>query len=116
MAGHRKTRMELSKEARRVMSRHSIDLSSCQYNVNASEIRLTGKLLKTNGTDYSGLEIEGLVKDLMMKLDGAMVVGECENWRFSSQHITFLGKRDTTKMSKEEADDLTSYDDFDVSA
>ena len=110
------SRMENSKDARRVLSRHGVDLSFCQYNVAGSEVRLTGYLCKLDGSEYNGLQIEAMIRDFMSNLDGFMIVGDLENWKFNSEHIQFLGDRGSHQenMSQEDADTEAEFDDYDL--
>lgn len=108
------TRMESSKEVRRVLNRNGIDLSYCQYSVAGKDIRLTGWLCKTDGTDFSATQIETMINDFKSTLRGFMVSGDCENWSFTSDYISFLGEREHGGSGYEEQTvyeiDLDDYD------
>jgi hypothetical protein len=91
--GHAKlSRMEANKEARRVLSRHRVDLSYCMYSCSGNEVRLTGELIKSDGGDFSATMIEGMIQEFCRKLPGFAIVGELDNWSFSGTHITSTGK------------------------
>jgi len=85
------SRLEANKEVRRVLNRHGVDLSYCQYSVGGMDIRLTGWLCKTDNTDYSGTQIEGMIQEFLRILPGFSISGNFDNWNFTSDHISFLG-------------------------
>lgn len=93
--------MESNKEARRVLNRHGVDLSNCQYSCSGSEIRLTGWLCRYDGSDFSGQMVEALVQDLKGKL-GIYVYGDLDNWKFSNESISFLGGKESKGNGGEE--------------
>ena len=87
---HKKlSRMESSKEARRVMNRNQVDLSSCQFSCSGKEITLTGTLKKTNGESFTAPLILALIEDFAHSLPGSTVTGHCDNCQFSPGHISF---------------------------
>ncbi len=88
------TRMESSKEARRVLNRNGVDLSYCQYSVAGYEIRLTGWLCKVDSSDFNAGQIEGMIHDFKKHLQGFYVAGDLDNWTFTSEFISFIGDRD----------------------
>lgn len=96
------SRLENSKEVRRVMNRFGVDLTQCQYSVTGREIRITGRLLKTDGSDFGGPEVECLIQEFQSVLRGFFVRGEMENWIFSSDHIQSVGKDQDKEETEEE--------------
>lgn len=88
------SRLQNSKEVRRVLSRNGVDLTICQYQCAGMEVRLTGILNKIDGSDFNSHQIEAMMADFANTLRGFTVVGECENWSFASDHITFLGSEE----------------------
>lgn len=88
------TRMESSKEVRRVLNRHGVDLSYCQYSVAGYEIRLTGWLCKTDASDFVAGQVEGMIQDFKKSLHGFYISGDLDNWTFTSEYISFIGDRD----------------------
>ena len=88
------TRMECSKEVRRVLNRNGVDLSYCTYSVAGYEICLTGWLCKTDGSDFIAPQIEGMIYDFKKSLQGFMVFGDTENWNFTSEFISYVGEKD----------------------
>ena len=88
------TRMESSKEVRRILNRNGVDLSYCQYSVAGYEIRLTGWLCKTDGSDFIAPQIESMIHDFKKVLQGFYIAGELENWQFTSEYITFTGDKE----------------------
>jgi hypothetical protein len=100
----RLSRMESSKEARRVLSRHCVDLSYCQYSCYGQEIRLTGSLIKTDGGDFNGPQVQAIIQEFQRKLPGAIICGELDNWRFSSDHIINLVNKGHRETYLEEED------------
>lgn len=85
------TRMESSKEARRVLNRNGVDLSYCQYSVAGYEVRLTGWLCKVDGSEFNPGMVEGLIHDFRKTLQGFYIAGDLDNWSFTSDHITYIG-------------------------
>ena len=115
------TRLESSKEVRRALNRHSVDLSFCQYSASGYEVRLTGWLCKVDGSEFHGLQIEALIQDLQRKLPGFFVNGDLDNWKFTTDHIQYLADRKSTVMNTEiVADEMSEteeeYDDYDTKA
>lgn len=110
------TRMESSKEVRRVLNRNGVDLSYCQYSVSGFEIRLTGWLCKTDGTDFIAGQVEGMIHDFKRSLQGFCLSGELDNWSFTSEYISFIGDREGNRQSGGNAEeqiweiDLDNYD------
>jgi hypothetical protein len=88
------SRMEANKEVRRVLSRHYVDLSYCQYSVAGLEIRITGWLCKIDSSDFSASHIEGIVHEFQRRLPGYYVAGETDNWCFNTDHISYKGQQD----------------------
>ncbi len=109
--------MESNKEARRVLNRHGVDLSYCQFSCAGSEVRLTGWLCKYDGSDFSGQMIEAMITDLQRQLPGIQVFGDLDNWKFSSDHISHVGEKQESKGNGGE-DNSERYeidvDDYDL--
>lgn len=116
------SRLESSKEVRRCLNRHSVDLSYCQYSASGYEVRLTGWLCKIDGSEFHGLQIEALIQDLNRKLPGFFINGDLDNWKFNPEHIQYLAERKSTIYSDEskKGDELSEteeeFDDFDIKA
>lgn len=62
------------------------------------EVRLTGWLCRTNGSDYNGPQIEAMIQDFERQLPGYRVFGDLENWNFTSERITYIGEKDGSKV------------------
>lgn len=92
------TRLEANKEVRRVLNRHGVDLGYCQYSVAGADIRLCGWLCKHDSSDFSGTMIEGMIQEFMRVLPGFTISGAFDNWSFSSDHVTFLGEKETEEQ------------------
>ncbi len=106
MSSQKLSRMECSKEVRRVLNQNRVDLTHCQYVVSGRDIRMTGWLYKTDGSDFSGQQIESLVADFQRRLSGFTVCGDMENWNFSSEHISKVGRHE-----EEEEDEVVAEKD-----
>jgi hypothetical protein len=108
------TRMEVSKEIRRVLNRHGVDLSYCQYTCTPYELRMTGWLGKVDGSDFTGTQLEAMIVDFRKQIAGINVYGDMENWSFTSDHISFVGERKEGAGFEEEQTvyeiDLDDYD------
>lgn len=101
------SRLESSKEVRRVLNRFGVDLTQCQYGVYGREICLTGMLLKTDGSDFGGQEIEYMIHEFQAILRGFTVRGEMDNWSFSSDHINSVGGEEE-QPHEEESEEVAS--------
>lgn len=108
------TRMESSKECRRVLNRHGVDLSYLQYTCTGFEVRLTGWLCKVDTSDFNGAQIEAMIHDFKKTLNGFSVFGDLDNWSFTSDHISFLGDKHSSGGGEESHEvyeiDLDDYD------
>lgn len=102
------SRLESSKEVRRVLNRFGVDLCQCQYGVYGREICLTGMLLKTDGSDFGGQEIEYMIHEFQSILRGFTVRGEMDNWSFSSDHIANLGGNEEEAPAEDETEEVAS--------
>lgn len=113
------SRMESNKEARRVLARHQTDFSYCQYSCCGMEVRLTGWLVKTDGTDFNGPQIEAIIFDFHRHLPGYTVMGEFENWNFNSERISFIGDKNASGDGGEDEEEqvyIIDLDDYDFDA
>ncbi|HLW56740.1 MAG TPA: hypothetical protein VKY27_05105 [Bacteriovoracaceae bacterium] len=105
----KQSRLESNKEARRVLNRHGVDLTYCQYSCSGREIRLTGTLLRYAGGDFKASQIETMIYDFQRLLPGFVIVGELDNWSFSSEHINYHGNSEEAEeeMQDEEVGEST---------
>ncbi len=112
------SRMECNKEARRVLNRHQTDLAYAQYSCCGMEVRLTGWLSKTDGTDFSGPQIEAIIFDFHRHLPGYTVYGDFENWNFNSERISYIGEKRTSESGEEEEQTIyyINPDDYEFDA
>lgn len=109
------SRMEANKEVRRNLNRHGVDLAYTQYSVAGMEIRLTGWLCKHDASDFNIGQIEYLINDFQRYLPGYSVCGEFDNWKFTTDHVSYLGdSKKTAAEEKQFIDDLNS--DYDSEA
>ncbi|HXH30463.1 MAG TPA: hypothetical protein VNJ01_06605 [Bacteriovoracaceae bacterium] len=99
------SRMECSKEVRRVLNRYHVDLSHCQYSVSGRDIRMTGWLFKTDGSDFNGQQLESMIQDFQQALSGFSVNGSLENWNFSSDHISAVSKNKDKEESEQKVEE-----------
>lgn len=106
MLKKKQSRLETSKEVRRVLNRHGVDLSFCVYSCYGLEVRLSGWLCKTDGSDFNTAQIEGIINDFQRSLAGYNLFGEFDNWHFSTERITFVGDRDEIKLDPLESEEL----------
>lgn len=100
------SRMEANKEVRRVMNRHGADLMYAQYSVSGLEIRITGWLCKHDNSNFNATQIEAMIQDFKRFLEGYTICGDLDNWKFSSNHIRFIGEK-----AEGEEDELTIVSD-----
>ena len=54
----------MSKEVRRVLNKHRVDLSVLDYSYGGSSVRLSGGLWKSDGSDFSVEALGYLITDL----------------------------------------------------
>lgn len=101
------SRLESSKEVRRVLNRYGVDLGQCQYSVAGREVLLTGWLCKTDGSDFGSQEISSMVNDFMTMIRGCSIRGDMENWSFSSDHITNVGKDENEDNTADQEVEVT---------
>lgn len=87
------SRLEGNKEVRRVLARHGTDLSYCSYSCAGTEVRLTGYLCKTDGSEFNVHQIESIIQDFLRHLRGFTICGDFDNWSFTQDHITHLGEK-----------------------
>lgn len=99
------SRLEANKDVRRILNRNGVDLSYTQYSVAGMDIRLTGWLCKYDGSDFSTVQIENLIHEFQRTLHGYSVSGDFENWQFTTDHISYIGKDDD--------DQPAFYEDYD---
>lgn len=109
------SRLEANKEARRVLAKHGVDLSECQYSCSSSELRINGYLQKNDRSEFHSQEIEALVIDFQRHLPGFYISGECENWKFSTDHINHVGGKENHQLKRgsHELEQHTYYIDLD---
>jgi hypothetical protein len=112
------SRMESNKAARSILNRHRVDLAYCQYSCCGMEIKLTGWLCKSDGSDFNGPQIEALIFDFQRHLNGFTVSGDFDNWNFNSERISYVGQKEDRGNGGEDEQttyeiDIDAYDDFD---
>lgn len=90
----KQSRHETSKDVRRVLNRSGVDLSYCIYSCYGLEVRLTGWLCKTDGSDYTIPLIEAMIEDFQRNLPGHNLIGDFENWSFSTERISYVGDKE----------------------
>ncbi len=108
------SRMECAKEVRRILNRNGVDLCYCQYSVGGSEVRLTGWVCRTDGSEFHTTHIDAIIIDFQNTLPGHNLTGDCDNWSFTTDHITRVGEK------KEKTEDNMGFnsedDDYDFEA
>lgn len=58
------TKAELSKEVRRTLNKHRVDLTMLDYSYGGSSVRLSGGLWKNDGSEFSVEALTYLINDL----------------------------------------------------
>ena len=91
---HKMSRMESNREVRRILNKHGVNLGYCQYSCCGKEVRLSGWLCKQDESDYNGMQIESMIQDFQRLMYGYTIVGEFDNWVFSTDHIMKLAQAD----------------------
>jgi len=64
MKAKKASKAEMSKEVRRVLNKHRVDLSVMEYSYGGSSIRLSGGLWRVDGSDFTPEAVSYLVSDL----------------------------------------------------
>jgi hypothetical protein len=105
------SRLEASKEARRVLNKCGVDLTQCQYSVAGMDVRLTGSLKKYDSSEFSIHQVESLILEFQRLLPGFSVSGELDNWNFSTNHITRLSEK--AEMVNQESEGFVYEVDYD---
>jgi hypothetical protein len=95
----KKSRFEVNKEVRRVLTRNGADTMEVGFQVYGREVNIFGTMVHGDRSDFSAVEIENLLTDFAGSLPGYNITGETTTWTFSYQAIKRLGK----KTSEEEA-------------
>lgn len=85
------SRMEASKEVRRILVKNSVDLSLAQYLVAGYEIRLSGWLIRIDQMDFTPKQVEIMIEEFQRRLPQYMLIGDMDNWNFTAAYITYLG-------------------------
>lgn len=101
------SRMEANKEVRRVLTRHYVDMSYCQYSVAGLDIRITGWLCKIDSSEFSSVNIESMIQEFQRRLPGYCISGDLDNWNFGTDHISRLAKEE------EESTYFANTEDYD---
>jgi hypothetical protein len=104
------SRLEGNREVRRVLTRHHADMGLCQYSCSGYEVRLTGWLRRTDGSEYNIHQIEVIIQDFQRNLKGIYIQGNLDNWSFTNDHITNLSKSVGTVKGHSNSED--EEDDF----
>lgn len=86
----KKSRFEVNKDVRRVLTRNGADTNQLGFQVYGREVSLYGTLIHGDGSDFGALEIEVLLTDFAGTLPGFNITGETSNWSFSHQGIRKL--------------------------
>lgn len=104
----KKSRFEVNKEVRRVLTRGGVDTNELGFQVYGREVNLFGRLIHGDGSEFSALEIETLLTDFTGALPGFNITGQTSTWNFSFQGIQKVGTKDdkpTVVFSDDELSD-----------
>ena len=83
----RQTKGERTKEVRRVLLRHQVDLTKVYFTANPRSIYFSGELIKASGHEITNSEMICLVEELNQL---GMIRSDLENWSISSDSVRFL--------------------------
>lgn len=72
------------------------------------EARLTGQLIRFDGSDFMAQQIESMIYEFQRILPGYVIVGDLDNWSFSSDHITFHGSNEEEEEEDNYAEESES--------
>lgn len=106
----KRSRFEVNKEVRRVLTRNGADTNQVSFQVYGREINLYGNLIHGDGSDFGALEIENLLTDFTGTLPGYNITGDTSSWVFSHQSIQKVGLKEN-KEDEEGKVDLVKDDD-----
>ena len=101
----KRSRFEVNKEVRRVLTRNGSDTNQVSFQVYGREINLYGNLIHGDGSDFAALEIENLLTDFSGTLPGYNITGDTNSWIFSHQSIQKVG----LKANKEDEETMTEF-------
>lgn len=87
MAGKRGSKAEMSKEVRRILNKHRVDLTVLDYSYGGSSVRLTGGLWRVDGSDFSVEAISYLISDLY---PFGMLYTDLVNWDLNGGNIRII--------------------------
>lgn len=83
------SRLEVNKDIRRILVRHSVDTTKLQFTCTGKLITMTGGIYGEGGKELSLSNIDAIFKDFTRM--GMRVYCELENWAISDGSITKKG-------------------------
>jgi hypothetical protein len=79
-----KSRAENSRQLRRVLSRHMVDMGSISFSAGLSSISITGLLIKNDGSEFTMTSVKNLVDDLSAF---GTITSDLANWELTGGSI-----------------------------
>ena len=101
----KKSRFEINKEVRRVLTRNGADTNEIGFQVYGKDVSLYGNLIHGDGSEFGALEIETMLTDFAGVLPGFNIVGETTGWMFSFQGIQKIHTSDARTTTVVFSDD-----------
>ena len=98
MKAKKATKAEMSKEVRRVLNKHRVDLSVLAYSYGGSSIRLSGGLWRVDGSDFTPEAVSYLVSDLGRF---GSIYTDLVNWDLNGGSIRIITEQEMEEQQKE---------------
>lgn len=91
MKKEKMTKAQYSKNLRRVLLRHQIDLSQIQFSASAHSVNLSGLLMKNTGTEVSVPSVIELQKELSRM---GQISTDLSNWIITNDSISKIERQE----------------------
>ena len=93
------SRLEVNKDIRRILVRHSVDTTKLQFTCSGKLITMTGGIYGEGGKELSLSHIDAILKDISRM--GMRVYCELENWAISDGSISKKGSHDKQQNNQQ---------------
>ena len=87
MVAKRGSKAEMSREVRRVLNKHRVDLTVLDYSYGGNSVRLTGGLWRVDGSDFSVEALSYLISDLY---PFGLLYTDLVNWDLNGGNIRII--------------------------
>lgn len=90
MVAKRGSKAEMSREVRRVLNKHRVDLTVLDYSYGGNSVRLTGGLWRVDGSDFSVEALSYLISDLY---PFGLLYTDLVNWDLNGGNIRIINDK-----------------------